>query len=33
MLYRYNIDMIGLRIYYNKVKNDNIEITSGQKGS
>lgn len=33
MLYRYNIDMIGLGINYNNIKNDNIEITSGQKGS
>lgn len=33
MLYRYNIDMIGLGINYNNIKNNKIENTSGQKGS
>lgn len=31
MLYRYNIDMIGLAINYDNIKNNNIGFTSGQK--
>lgn len=33
MLYRYNIDMIGLGINYNNIKNNDIDFTTGQIGS
>lgn len=33
MLYRYNIDMIGLAINYDNIKNNKIENRSGQIGS